>query len=86
MPHAPRLHLPPAVLDVVRDLLRDARATYRHVRQDPHRPDAADLVAYADMLRVKAGAIRSGRDFRLNKYGWPEILPRTWGHPDAPRA
>jgi hypothetical protein len=75
MPHAPRLHLPPAVLDVVRDLLRDARATYRHVRQDPHRPDAADLVAYADLCREQSRVLRSGRDYRLNKYGWPEILP-----------
>ncbi len=75
MPHAPRLHLPPAVLDVVRDLLTDARATYRHVRQDPHRPDAADLVAYADLCREQSRVLRSGRDYRLNAYGWPEILP-----------
>lgn len=74
MPEAPRLPLPPAVLDVVRDLLRDARATYRHVRQDPHRPDAADLVAYAGRCREQARALRSARSVRLNRHGWPEIL------------
>jgi hypothetical protein len=74
MPQAPRIPLPPAVLDVVRDLLTDARATYRHVRQDPHRPDAADLVAYADICREQSRALRSARSVRLNRHGWPEIL------------
>ena len=72
MPQA--LPLSPAVRDVVRDLLTDARATYRHVRHDPHRPDAADLLAYADRCREQADALRRARTVRLDRHGWPEIL------------
>ena len=60
-----------AIRDVVRDLLVDARGSYRDARRWPER--AAELVPYADRIRATARALRQGAPHTVDRYGWPTL-------------
>lgn len=61
-----------ATLDFVRDLLTDARCAYRDARRFPM--SAFELIPYAERCRAEARALRSGHPYRLNRYGYPELV------------
>lgn len=60
-----------ALRDIVADLLRDARCSYRDARRFPNSADA--LIPYADRCRQDARRIRAGSAVRLDRYGWPVL-------------
>lgn len=66
-----RAHLSPAVLDIVRDLLTDARCAYRDARRFPASAEA--LIPYAEQCRRDARRILYGAPVTLDRYGWPVI-------------
>ena len=64
--------LPSNLRFVVADLLRDARASYRHARELPHR--AAELRYYAWKCKRDARRLAAATDRRCDRHGWPLAL------------